>query len=259
MTGTVTSVTISMSRQDCTKRFCLPTKSRYVSSKHCAWCLWRDADTYRLFVVFGANMNIETIVTEEATTTWAGGIDGISSKQYRDIYRGLDHPFDWDVDNGKLTADVRNAIRAAAGLPSTPRTIAEMNHAQRESPKPPREPKPRRILARTKRTIARAKRTGKVRIAPFVPKPKRARALHATVREFVYRRDGGRCFYCHCDIADGDGHLDHVFPASRGGKANCTNLVLSCSKCNIHKHASILENLDDVLSEVARRNREFFG
>jgi 5-methylcytosine-specific restriction endonuclease McrA len=73
-------------------------------------------------------------------------------------------------------------------------------------------------------------------------------------REFVYERDEGRCFYCHCDVTRSTAHMDHVLPLSRGGMSTISNLVLSCSKCNVHKCDSILENLSEVLAEVRDRN-----
>jgi len=75
----------------------------------------------------------------------------------------------------------------------------------------------------------------------------------------IHGRDGGRCFYCHCDVARFGAHFDHVLPVARGGQSTYANLVLSCARCNSSKSASVLENLDEILLEVNRRNREAFG
>jgi 5-methylcytosine-specific restriction endonuclease McrA len=85
---------------------------------------------------------------------------------------------------------------------------------------------------------------------------RRDRASNIAVydREFVYERDEGRCFYCHCDVTRSTAHLDHVLPSARGGQSVISNLVLSCSKCNVHKCDSIIENLSEVLAEVRERN-----
>jgi hypothetical protein len=99
------------------------------------------------------------------------------------------------------------------------------------------------------------------------PKPKhkllhrslRTRLVPTYVRDFVYDRDEGRCFYCHCDVPRRGANIDHVLPVARGGKSGYANLVLSCYRCNSSKSASVLENLIDILAEVARRNREFLG
>jgi hypothetical protein len=102
-------------------------------------------------------------------------------------------------------------------------------------------------------------RPAKAKIFPFVSRSFRRHYVDPLMREFVYARDGGRCFYCHCDVAYIGAHLDHVLPVSRGGKSTYTNLVLSCAKCNISKNASVLENINEILAELKRRNREVFG
>ena len=99
----------------------------------------------------------------------------------------------------------------------------------------------------------------KLKTHPFVSRSIRQRYIAQGIREFIYAREGGRCFYCHCDVPESGAHIDHVFPVSRGGKSTYENLVLSCAACNLSKNASVLENLNEILSEVKRRNRDFFG
>jgi 5-methylcytosine-specific restriction endonuclease McrA len=62
----------------------------------------------------------------------------------------------------------------------------------------------------------------------------------------IYMRDKYRCQYCgvkagnmhpslHKKLAIGDLTLDHIMPASRGGKTVPENLVTSCKPCNQRK------------------------
>lgn len=62
----------------------------------------------------------------------------------------------------------------------------------------------------------------------------------------IYMRDKYRCQYCglkagqfhpmlHKKLAVGDLTLDHIYPASRGGKTIPENLVTSCKPCNQRK------------------------
>jgi 5-methylcytosine-specific restriction endonuclease McrA len=115
-----------------------------------------------------------------------------------------------------------------------------------------------RMSAQVQPSKGKAKGQG-AKVVPFVPRGNWQRYVDSYLRDFVYARDGGRCFYCHCDVARFGAHFDHVLPASRGGKASYANLVLSCAKCNISKSASILHNIDAILAEVKRRNMEVLG
>lgn len=51
----------------------------------------------------------------------------------------------------------------------------------------------------------------------------------------VFLRDGHRCQYCGVEGRDGVINLDHVLPASRGGKSTWDNVVTSCVRCNTRK------------------------
>lgn len=57
------------------------------------------------------------------------------------------------------------------------------------------------------------------------------RGLRAN-RNRIYRRDNYSCVYCG---SQRNLTLDHVIPKSRGGRNEWTNLVTSCSKCNLKK------------------------
>jgi len=43
------------------------------------------------------------------------------------------------------------------------------------------------------------------------------------------------CPYCNGDLNDGNAHLDHIYPVSKGGKSTAKNLVFVCAQCNQDK------------------------
>lgn len=45
------------------------------------------------------------------------------------------------------------------------------------------------------------------------------------------------CYWCDCKLNKNNTHLDHYIPLSKGGEHTISNLVLSCSKCNLQKNA----------------------
>lgn len=51
-----------------------------------------------------------------------------------------------------------------------------------------------------------------------------------------------QCFYCKKDLnllTDKEVHLDHYIPISKGGAHSITNVVWSCSSCNLQKSSAI--------------------
>lgn len=44
------------------------------------------------------------------------------------------------------------------------------------------------------------------------------------------------CYWCNLKLIN-DYHIDHYYPLSKGGKHTISNLVISCPKCNMTKHA----------------------
>ena len=54
-------------------------------------------------------------------------------------------------------------------------------------------------------------------------------------RENVYYRDNKECQYCSKKMSRHNFTLDHVIPASQGGKKNWENIVACCHKCNQRK------------------------
>ena len=65
-------------------------------------------------------------------------------------------------------------------------------------------------------------------------------AQKAAIKE-VYRKaregDNIRCELCGERIPKGDRQVDHVMPLSKGGSHLSSNLEITCSHCNLKKHA----------------------
>lgn len=56
-----------------------------------------------------------------------------------------------------------------------------------------------------------------------------------SLRTFVYQRDKFTCQYCAVKFNVKDLTLDHIFPKSKGGENETTNLVTACKTCNNRK------------------------
>lgn len=63
------------------------------------------------------------------------------------------------------------------------------------------------------------------------------------VRWWIYKEFDGKCGYCgdKLDFGERSFHIDHLVPKSNGGGNNITNLVASCSRCNLSKRNRTLE------------------
>ena len=51
-----------------------------------------------------------------------------------------------------------------------------------------------------------------------------------------------KCPYCETDLVFENCHVDHIYPANRGGLTIPDNMVLICSPCNLSKSADSLRN-----------------
>ena len=51
-----------------------------------------------------------------------------------------------------------------------------------------------------------------------------------------------RCPYCESELIFENCHVDHIYPANRGGLTVPDNMVLICSPCNLSKSADSLRN-----------------
>ena len=57
----------------------------------------------------------------------------------------------------------------------------------------------------------------------------------------IFNRDSFRCAYCGATVADGVRLVvDHITPASKGGKTTEANLTTACDNCNLGKGDIIL-------------------
>lgn len=61
------------------------------------------------------------------------------------------------------------------------------------------------------------------------------------LRTSIFKRDGGRCAYCDCELQPDRFHVDHVHPVALGGGNEPGNLVATCPPCNMSKGAKTLE------------------
>lgn len=60
----------------------------------------------------------------------------------------------------------------------------------------------------------------------------------------------GRCHYCSTYVGIEKLAIEHVFPASRGGKCTVTNIVASCRSCNSRKGPRPLVNVSVTRSDT---------
>ena len=66
------------------------------------------------------------------------------------------------------------------------------------------------------------------------------RLMSDSLRYDVMRRDGFRCQICGATQKDGVKlHVDHIFPVSKGGKTEMSNLRTLCERCNMGKRDKI--------------------
>lgn len=58
------------------------------------------------------------------------------------------------------------------------------------------------------------------------------RQLVSFNRRNLYRRDGKKCSYCGKSCSLSELTMDHIVPASKGGKSTWNNCVVACRDCN---------------------------
>jgi 5-methylcytosine-specific restriction endonuclease McrA len=63
-------------------------------------------------------------------------------------------------------------------------------------------------------------------------------------RKNVFLRDDFTCQYCGRRFEPRQLTCDHIVPRSRGGKAEWTNIVTSCVRCNLKKGDRLPEEVD---------------
>ncbi len=72
----------------------------------------------------------------------------------------------------------------------------------------------------------------------------------------IFKRDGFTCQYCGSTPPTVVLHVDHIHPVSKGGKNDKSNLVTSCSSCNLGKSDIPLTVVDGSLQEKADMIKE---
>ncbi|OQA82120.1 MAG: HNH endonuclease [bacterium ADurb.Bin236] len=68
------------------------------------------------------------------------------------------------------------------------------------------------------------------------------RQLNRRERESVFRKCGGRCAYCGCELSYKEMTVDHVEPLHQGGKDELENMLPACRSCNHRKSSSTVES-----------------
>jgi len=75
--------------------------------------------------------------------------------------------------------------------------------------------------------------------------------MEAQTRQFIRRRAGERCEYCHLPQSGHDERfsIDHVVPTKHGGDDTTSNLAFCCLRCNLYK-GSNLSGIDPFSGQV---------
>lgn len=55
------------------------------------------------------------------------------------------------------------------------------------------------------------------------------------VKNYVYWRENGCCFYCDAELTFREATMDHIIPKSRGGALEIGNIVIACYDCNYER------------------------
>lgn len=87
-------------------------------------------------------------------------------------------------------------------------------------------------------------------------------AIGKKLRFEVFKRDNFKCQYCGATAPEVILHVDHIKPKKGGGEDVITNLITSCSDCNLGKGArllsdkSVLEKQRKQLEELNQRREQ---
>ena len=75
----------------------------------------------------------------------------------------------------------------------------------------------------------------------------------------VYVRDCFTCQYCGYNLKEYEEfrplHIDHIKPWSAGGSNKMSNLVVSCSKCNLRANDKWFTSFDEKKNWILKRNK----
>jgi 5-methylcytosine-specific restriction endonuclease McrA len=78
-----------------------------------------------------------------------------------------------------------------------------------------------------------------IRVLTMVKRKRRTSVSFS--KKNILRRDNFTCQYC--GISKQPMTVDHIFPKSRGGKTNWTNVVVACKPCNLRKSNRTLSEI----------------
>jgi len=70
----------------------------------------------------------------------------------------------------------------------------------------------------------------------YIPEDEKVRHIPDEVKEFVWRRDQGKCVKCG---SQENIEFDHIIPLSKGGSNTARNIQLLCERCNREKSNKI--------------------
>ena len=83
------------------------------------------------------------------------------------------------------------------------------------------------------------------------------------IRDIVYARANGRCFYCGKRLKRDEMTIDHIISLCSGGLNDIKNMVCACEKCNhekgnsiLYKHMIAMENHIEKQNEVLESKKK---
>ena len=86
------------------------------------------------------------------------------------------------------------------------------------------------------------------------------------IRDIVYARGNGRCFYCGKKLKKEEMSIEHIIPLQEHGSNDIKNLFCSCKKCNqekgnniLLKHIVAMENFIYEQNEVINSKKDLVG
>lgn len=77
--------------------------------------------------------------------------------------------------------------------------------------------------------------------------------LWRPLRQWVYKRDGGKCCYCGSFVELHKCHCHHVLELSQGGTNHPSNLKTLCVSCHHKRHPHMVSLVERLRLEEARR------
>ncbi len=94
-----------------------------------------------------------------------------------------------------------------------------------------------KIAAKGKEYRHRVAGTEKYKAMKKAARLRRRAAGYVPVAELnkLIKSSNNVCFWCDEEIPNGEMHLDHIYPVSKGGRNDMYNLVVACRSCNQRK------------------------